>query len=118
MFLYFLFLKDGSDREDNMDSRTRHFEYGFDDDIDGDLKRVYCQLFGGTNIVCCNNVVDTVVYVILSTSLTHSYQCRVCTSSFSNVCTILCYQTKTSVLLILRLVQRSTGLLYVGHSYR
>ena len=43
-----------------MDTRTRHFKYGFEEtqDIDGDLKRIYCQLFGGTNIVCCNDVVD------------------------------------------------------------
>ena len=72
MFLYVFFLKDGSDREDNMDSRTRHFEYGFNDDIDGDLKRVYCQLFGGTNIVCCS-CVDTVVYVMaVNMPISHS----------------------------------------------
>ena len=102
-----------------MDSRARHFRYGFNDDIDGDLKRVYCQLFGGTNIVCCS-CIDTVVYVILSTrpSLTHSCQCQVCTSSSSSVCTILCHQRKTSVLLISHLVQQSMGLLYIGHSYR
>ena len=43
-----------------MDTRTRHFQYGFEDDIDDDLKRIYCQLFGSTNIVCCIYSVDTV----------------------------------------------------------
>ena len=97
-----------------MDSRTRHFRYGFADDIDGDLKRVYCQLFGGTNIVCYNTVFDAVDTV----SLTHSYLCQVCTSSSSGVCTISCHQRKTSVLSISHLVQQSMGLLYVRLSYR
>lgn len=54
-----------------MDSRARHFRYGFNDDIDGDLKRVYCQLFGGTNIVCCSIYsVDTCDTV--NTPISHS----------------------------------------------
>ena len=101
-----------------MDSRTRHFKYGFADDIDGDLKRVYCQLFGGTNIVCCNVVLIQYVCDAVNTSLTPSCQCRVCTSSSSSVSTILCHQRKASVLSISHLIQRSTVLLYVGHSYR